>query len=128
MLEILHFGNHLPFVYFPEAATAYRYVSTWEKKSCMSILPMQFCFVYRVSGSTEPLMTVPAGSAIASPAPSGRTPCCGERVQDRPDASSMFSDAPARAKLRGMMYQMTFERIRRRSVERLALSPGIEID
>lgn len=27
-LEILHFGNHLPFVYFPEAATAYRYVST----------------------------------------------------------------------------------------------------
>lgn len=53
-------GSYLPFVYLPEAATAYRSVSTLGKKSCMPDLPMQFCFVYRVSGSTEPPVTVPA--------------------------------------------------------------------
>lgn len=35
-------GSYLPFVYFPEAATAYRYVSTLEEKTACPIYQCSF--------------------------------------------------------------------------------------
>ena len=72
--------SYSPFVYLPETATACGYVSVMDKRCCMSTLPMQFCLVYRVSGSTEPLMTVPAEAAMASPANRRLGPYYGRRT------------------------------------------------
>lgn len=60
--------SYSPFVHLPETATACGHVSVMGKRCCMSTLPMQFCLVYRVSGSIEPLMTALAEAAMASPA------------------------------------------------------------